>query len=50
MSRSAGGPMGALPDEEALMLMVCEGFWIGGEERVGRGSHGGDGLMMDVEA
>jgi hypothetical protein len=42
--------MGALPDEEALMLMVYEGFGIGGEERVERGGHGGERLMMDVEA
>ena len=42
--------MGVLPDEEALMLMVCRGFWIGREEKVERDGHRGDGLMMDVEA
>ena len=50
MSRSAGGPMGVLPDEEALMLMVWDGFWIGGMAGVERDNDGGDGLMVGVEA
>lgn len=42
--------MGVFPDEEALILMVCEGFWIGGGRGGREGRHGGDGLMVDVEA
>lgn len=42
--------MGGLPDEDALMLMVGGGLGIGGEAGVERDNHGGDGLMMDVEA
>ena len=43
--------MGVLPDEEALMLMVCRDSWIGGEKKVERRRpRGEDGLMMDVEA
>jgi hypothetical protein len=36
-SRSAGGPMGVLADEEALTLIVCKEFWIGGEDRGRKG-------------
>ena len=42
--------MGVLPDEEALMLIVCGEFWIEGGTGVERDSHGSDGLMVDVEA
>ena len=42
--------MDVFPEEEALMLMVRGGFWIGGGTGVERGGHGGDGLMVDVEA
>jgi len=52
MSRSAGGPMGVFPDEEALMLMVCEDSEARNRERRARGrrTDGGRRSVKRVES
>jgi len=52
MSRSAGGPMGVFPDEEALMLMVCGDFGGRNRERRPRGrrTDGGRRSVKRVES
>jgi len=48
--------MGVLPDEEALMLIVCEDIWIGGGDRGregqprGRRTDGGRRSVKRVES